>query len=140
MAPIEEYKGKKISYFYYEDGIAIYYIKRKGKLYCGSAKCHPEDGDKRSKFFGLDLARFRAELAVLKAVRSEKIVEVKDFIKFRNAMSCDKRYNKDMDSIARHQVNIKYKELAKINLAIENKERTIRMMIKNANKVKGKED
>ena len=72
------------SYFNEETGKSIVVIKHKKKIYEGTAKLHPEDVDKASKYAGCRFAEIRAEIQALKIeYRKEKAAceEIRKFVR-----------------------------------------------------------
>lgn len=72
------------SYFNEETGKSIVEVKHKKKIYKGTAKLHPEDVDKASKYAGCRFAEIRAEIKALKTEhRKEKAAceEIRKFVK-----------------------------------------------------------
>lgn len=71
------------SYFTERTGTSSCTVQRKGKIYTGFAKLHPDDAEKVSRFAGCELAEIRAEIKALKAElkqEREKCEEVRKFV------------------------------------------------------------
>ena len=72
------------SYFNEETGKSIVEVKHKKRIYYGTARLHPEDVDKASKYAGCRFAEIRAEIQALKVeYRKEKATceEIRKFVK-----------------------------------------------------------
>ena len=56
---------------YYDDKLIVYYILYKGNMFVGSALCHADDSEYYNKFFGISLAKMRAEVKLYEYKRKE---------------------------------------------------------------------
>lgn len=72
------------SYFNPETGVSTVGIRHKKRTYYGTARLHPEDADKASKYAGCRFAKLRAEIKALKIEhRKEKEIceEIHKFVR-----------------------------------------------------------
>ena len=73
------------SYFNEKTGKSIVVIKHKKKIYEGTAKLHPEDVDKASKYAGCRFAEIRAEIKALKEEHKKEKAACEEIRKFVRA-------------------------------------------------------
>ena len=96
-------------------------IEYKGKLYVGSATCHPEE-EFRSKFAGCRYAELRAKIKALKAERRKMRQECELLRKFVAACGLCKNFDKDTKTakVVYRQLNTKIREVNKLTDKINN--------------------
>ena len=81
------------SYFDERTGKSIVVIKHKKKIYEGTAKLHPEDVDKASKYAGCRFAEIRAEIQALKVEHRKEKAACEEIHKFVRACTQYKNFD-----------------------------------------------
>ena len=81
------------SYFNEETGKSIVEVKHKKRIYHGTARLHPEDMDKASKYAGCRFAEIRAEIKALKTEHRKEKEACEEIHKFVRACAQYKNFD-----------------------------------------------
>jgi hypothetical protein len=108
-------------------GVSTSTIQHKGKLYTGTAKLHPEDAAKVSRFAGCILADLRAQVKALKAELKEEKANCEAIRKFVKACTYCKNWDPTSATakVVYRQLNIKIKRVNELIDMINAKEQAI---------------
>lgn len=83
------------SHFNEETGKSIVGVKHKKRIYYGTARLHPEDADKASKYAGCRFAELRAEIQALKVEHKKEKKACEEIRKFVRACSQYKNFDEN---------------------------------------------
>lgn len=113
-----------------DKGLSKVIIKYKGKIYIGSATCHPEDHF--SEFTGCRYAEMRAEIMALKTEYKQKKHDCEECRKFVRAVSQYAQFDPKSPSARAmyRQLNRRIKEVNKIAEEIGRKEFNLQLAIR----------
>lgn len=122
----------KDSYYNEQDGMSVVTIEYHGNEFVGSARLHPDDAEKASKYAGCRFAEQRAYIKMLKSILADERIKCdacRNFVK-----SCESYKNWDRKSPlakdAYRQLNLRIKKvneiIEEINNAIDDLDKSIR--------------
>jgi hypothetical protein len=116
--------NKQPQYLWHEDpGIAMCEIYYGNLTFTGSAVCHPDDQDMKSKLTGENLAEMRAMVAYLRHIRDNELrPQLKILYQLYYSMKDSKQYTKRSYEarMLYRQINLLEKDLADVRAEIKN--------------------
>ena len=123
-----------------EEGLSKVYIKHKGRVFKGFAKCNPNDT--WSEFTGCQFAELRATLKALKAEYREEKFKVEAIRNFVTATTQYKKFDKDSDTAKAmyRQYNRRVKNLERIAEDIQTVKEIIAARMKALNNISNKKE
>lgn len=112
-----------------ETGAATAIIHVKGKVYVGTAYCHPDDMEFANQLTGCDIAYRRASIKMLKDIRDNELIPgLKSLNAYLYSINKGKYFNKKdpMVKILYHNINIRQEEIDMVDEMIKNQRQDLR--------------
>lgn len=122
----------------YNNGIAVYKIKYKRKIFSGTAHCHPDDRDMESERVGLTVAESRANIKVLTYIKEN---ELEPQLKILNHVYANMKSSKYFNPKSyetkslRRQIHILQNELNVINKNLVEEKKFLKDYVKGKEKI-----